>query len=318
MFASYQLLIYGDALKPAFERATEVAPRVEATGHASPTIAPAELLSRVSREVADFSPRSLRYRHYGDAAGVIEVRGDTPGALGTYGSVALTANGEWIDRQVSGDRNLNHALLSVTYALHFGNFGGLLIKALYFALGLVGAFLFYSGNLLWIESRRRRRQAEQPKRVRFMAGATVGACLGLCLGISAAFVTTQITIWLEVAAPGLWERSICFATWGLALAWSLWRQPGRALLDLLAANAVLALMIPLAHALASDGSLWQGLQRGDWPLLGVDIVALALACGFALGAWRIRRQLLQGEATGIWSLGTDKTGKIRAGRAVTA
>jgi uncharacterized iron-regulated membrane protein len=55
------------------------------------------------------------------------------------------------------------------------------VQWLYFLLGLGGAFLFYSGNLLWIESRRKRRQVEQGRAQLVMARATVGICLGVCV-----------------------------------------------------------------------------------------------------------------------------------------
>ncbi|MFH7346891.1 PepSY domain-containing protein, partial [Pseudomonas syringae group genomosp. 7] len=76
--------------------------------------------------------------------------------------------------------------------LHFGEFGNGVVVWLYFLLGLGGAFLFYSGNLLWIESRRRRRQPQQPRAGVNMARATVGVCIGLCVAISVAFVTALV------------------------------------------------------------------------------------------------------------------------------
>ena len=52
-------------------------------------------------------------------------------------------------------------LLRGLTSLHFGDFGHLAVKWLYFILGMAGAFLFYSGNLLWVEARRNRRGATQ-------------------------------------------------------------------------------------------------------------------------------------------------------------
>src|SRR3546814_18594421 len=76
-----------------------------------------------------------------------------------FRSVALDANtGELLATQLPGWRDANHATLAATYALHFGEYGNALVPRLYFVLGVGGAFLFYSGHLLWIESRRKRRQ----------------------------------------------------------------------------------------------------------------------------------------------------------------
>ena len=58
-------------------------------------------------------------------------------------------------------------------------------------LGLGGAFLFYSGNLLWIESRLKRQKnlesalPQQRNDAKAIANLTVGACLGGIIDIFA-------------------------------------------------------------------------------------------------------------------------------------
>jgi uncharacterized iron-regulated membrane protein len=42
--------------------------------------------------------------------------------------------------------------------LHFGDFGGLTLKWLYFVLGMTPAFLSISGTLIWLDSRQQRQQ----------------------------------------------------------------------------------------------------------------------------------------------------------------
>lgn len=42
--------------------------------------------------------------------------------------------------------------------LHFGDFGGLALKWLYFVLGMTPAFLSISGTLIWLDARRQRRR----------------------------------------------------------------------------------------------------------------------------------------------------------------
>ena len=42
--------------------------------------------------------------------------------------------------------------------LHFGDFGGLALKWLYFLLGMTPAFLSISGTLIWFDARQQRRR----------------------------------------------------------------------------------------------------------------------------------------------------------------
>src|SRR5262249_5170239 len=137
-----------------------------------------------SHGAADFEADYLHFTHYGDRHGVAMVRGLSDRALDIYGYVALdAASGRELMSSVGPGRSGNNIVYSALYALHFGNFGGRAVQWLYFLLGLAGAFLFYSGNLLWIESRRKRRHADQPLKTRIMARATVGVCIGSCLAI---------------------------------------------------------------------------------------------------------------------------------------
>ena len=46
--------------------------------------------------------------------------------------------------------------------LHFGDFGGLALKWVYFLLGMTPAFLSISGTLIWLDARQQRRRASQP------------------------------------------------------------------------------------------------------------------------------------------------------------
>src|SRR5690606_28645305 len=113
-------------------------------------------------------------------------------------------------------------------------------KWLYFVLGLAGAFLFYSGNLLWIEARRKRRVPQQPRRTRFMAALTLGVCLGAVAGISAAFVAGPL---LQEA----WVPRAYFAAFFAAVAWAFVRPPARAGHELLWLCALLTAAIPVSN-----------------------------------------------------------------------
>ncbi len=120
-------------------------------------LSPAELGARARQAAlasgaANFEPDYMRYVHYGRQGAAAEVRGTSTKTLGEYGMVSLDAvDGHVLGMQLSGVRDANHATYSAIFGLHFGSFGNLSLRWLYFLLGLAGAFLFYSGNLLYIE-----------------------------------------------------------------------------------------------------------------------------------------------------------------------
>ncbi|MFZ5526621.1 MAG: PepSY-associated TM helix domain-containing protein [Pseudomonadota bacterium] len=246
-----------------------------------------------------FEPVRVRIQHPGKADAIAEVRGQVPGALGGSGAVAISAvSGQVIDVQVSGARDANHGTLQVFYDLHFGHFGGPLLTWLYALMGMAGAFLFYSGNLLFIEARRKHGSVHQTPLARGMARATVGVCLGACVGMAAAFLATP---WLSQASHAgsavdvaFWERAICFLAWAVSVVLALVLSPVRAAEHLLWWTALLSALAMFSQLLLADASGPSGLV--------VNLVLGGLALGAGGLAWRSRVRGREGRADSVWAL----------------
>lgn len=286
--------------------AMATAPTVRKAGVARPLlpvaawVAHAQAAAR-AQDLAGFEPQYLKLAHAGDAHATLEITGGAPRTLAA-GTLALDAtSGALLASQLPGHRDANHATLAWAYALHFGDYGNAAVQWLYFLLGLGGAFLFYSGNLLWVESRRRRRQAEQGRSSQVMARATVGVCIGVCVAISAAAVAAQLLPRLGLDA-GAGERWACFAGWALCLLWACLRAPARAARELLWLAAVVTALAPLAHGLATGWWFWRSAAAGHGALAAVDLGALALAVGFAALARATARRARGGERNSVWAL----------------
>ncbi|MGO4328446.1 PepSY-associated TM helix domain-containing protein [Cupriavidus sp. 2TAF22] len=298
----FNVLAFDGKLFEALPRMTTASPELKAAGQPAQML-PAATLMAAARERAGerFTPLSLRYQHYGDANALIEIRGDTTRALGNYGSVSVHAaagrddSGKVLANQTPGGRDGNHAIYSTIYALHFGTYGDLALRLVYLLAGLAGAFLFYSGNLLWIESRRKTRKADQPRVHRLLAQATVGVCIGCCIGVAAAFCGALI--W-----PGRTAGWSYFPVFFVALAWALLRAPARAAIELLWVAAAGALLVPVVNALVTGDYLWTAALAGHWAVAGFDLGALALACGFAVLALVTRRRARNGPPHSVWAL----------------
>jgi len=311
MVAAFALnpLIYGGKLMEAMPAALDTAPVREPAQVAASMGALSGWVERsqqVAREqgLAEFEPAYLKLTHAGDRNATVEITGEVPRMLGALGAVALDAgSGRVLATQLPGNRDANHATLSIAYLLHFGEYGNAWVQWLYFLLGVGGAFLFYSGNLLWIESRRKRRQHEQGRSPLWMARATVGVCIGLCVAVSASFVAAQAmeSDWLagkDVAAGIRWT---CFSTWASCALWAALRAPVRAARELLWAAALATALIPIAHGAVSGWWWWKSAAAGHWALFAIDAGALAMAVGFAMLARATARRAHHGEPNSVWA-----------------
>lgn len=195
------------------------------------------------------------------------------------------------------------------FALHFGSFGGTPVRWLYFVLGLSGAFLFYSGNLLWIEARRKHQKraplpVQQPRHIRWLAALTVGVCWGSVAGVGLALSAGK---WLhgQVGSVNSLYLTVYYSVFLLALGWAFWRGPARATPHLLGLCALSAALVPVASLAA-----WLLPGLWVWPAvwghssagsLAVDGMALLLALLFARAARASHRRAWHGPRDSVWS-----------------
>ena len=305
--AALNTVAFDGKLFDAFAKATATTPSVTVSGASATMLGTDELIARARSEalkngVTMFEPDYMHFVHYGDSNAVAEVRGLSQHTLGSYGTVAMNAHdGRVLDTFVGDTYTLNGISYASLFGLHFGSFGGRTVQWLYFILGLAGAFLFYSGNLLWIESRRKRRHADQPRKTLVMARATVGVCIGSCLAISGAFVATWIAERVGVEA-GVPQRVACYGIFLGACAYACLRPVAKATIELLWATAVLTAAMAIVDLASNAAAMTQHGSPLTWRIIGVDVTGLALGIVFALFARAAARRARSGDANSVWAL----------------
>lgn len=307
MLAALNTIAFDGKLYGAFAQAVATAPSRVASNVPAAMLPPERLIERARQaalagKVSSFEPDYVHYMHYGDRNAVVEVRGLSQHTLGTYGSVALSAvDGNVLSTHVGATHSINGISYSAVYGLHFGSFGGTTVRWLYFALGLAGAFLFYSGNLLWIESRRKRRHVDQPRRTRIMARATVGVCIGTCLGISGAFAATWLSAQCAIDAA-LPQRIACYGLFAAACCHAAVRPIPRAAVELLLATAVLTIAVSLADVASNAVMFVRDSSPQHDAVLGVDLTGFAMGLAFAALARAAARRARHGDPHSVWAL----------------
>ena len=300
LLAPLQFMIFDGKLLALVAKDISVTAPVRPSGRPAPLRDASVLLADVRRAVPGLRIENLFYEHAGDANaqvaayGIVEART----VVGQGAAVLNASTGALLRTVTPHDAAPGTTFLRGLQRLHFGSFGGAAVQWVYFFLGMAGAFLFYSGNLLWIEARRKRLQQAQTRSSRLMAGATLGVCLGSIAGISALFVINKL-------APGnlpLWEERGYYAVFFVAIAWAMLRPPARAAHELLLVCAATTACIPLAHWFSSGIDPFHTFMQGNTVVAGVGLVALV----FSVMYWKIARAVLQrglhGDPHSVWSL----------------
>lgn len=303
LYDGLQVGVYGD--KPLFERT-----RPEPAQQDITQLLPPEALLRSLAAVDDqFVVQDLQYVSIAEGGANVRVAGYIDGELmraARYGLASVNPySGEITDTTYMPGQNQSWAGIVISFfALHFGNFGGDFVRWLYFLMGLAGAFLFYTGNLLWIESRRRKQKrgvmpSSQRRSTQLMAAATVGVCWGSVAGVASAMVVGK---WLSASFENL--TPVYMTTYYLvfvsAVAWAFFRGAARALVHLLWLCALTALAIPVTALVAGgwpDAAPWVHTRMET---LAVEGVALVTGILFIFAARKAAFRVHTGDADSVW------------------
>tara|TARA_B100000749_G_scaffold129552_1_gene99367 strand:- start:1411 stop:2970 length:1560 start_codon:yes stop_codon:yes gene_type:complete len=183
------------------------------------------------------------------------------------------------------------------FTLHFGGFGESFIHWIYFAMGLSGCLLFLSGNIIWIESRRKKmstsQAVKQPASVRILARLTVGVCAGTFIGIGLSVIAAKQASYSQNDIQ-FYQHLAYYVGFIFAVVYSFCVTPIRAAIHSLYLLVLLAL-----GCIAISCVYWQ-TSLSHTIDVGVSIVATCLAVLFAICARRLVKKQPHIPYDGVW------------------
>ncbi len=295
-------LIYPQGLRAVVAEAAPKRPPVPAD--AAAWLPPSVLVERVREVVPGFRAMEIDYRGIGTPRAAVHIGGSDDAhfkrsARMGYALVDPATGKIFESTYLPGQQSSGWASWLVSFfSLHFGSYGGEPLRVLYAVLGVLGGLLFYTGNVLWIESRSKRlRQdpsaVQQPRHVRWVASLNIGVCMGCIAGLSAAIVASR---WLSATAidPEIVTHASYYLVFAACVAFAFARGAAGSAFGLLAAAALATALIPATSLFAAvapeawSAALAKPYLRG---FAFVDVLSAAGAVLFAVLAVRARRRL---------------------------
>jgi len=230
---------------------------------------------------------SVTIRGYGDQAAMAYVNIQGGGQMATQTAVYKGADAS-LQQQFSfysRHEGVTGEILDLMNPLHFGNFGGVLVKLIWTLLGLSTALLPLTGMMLWVErgvnSNNPRYSAATYRRFNKLI---IGGCGGLVLACAMLFPAQLLLKQMGwVADIGSAIGWVFFPLWACALLWSgVSKRPEQSARQLLWLSAYLLMLVLPLDLLFNASQLLELVKQGHLVSLSVDLVLLSL------GAWLLR------------------------------
>ncbi|OUI87056.1 PepSY-associated TM helix domain-containing protein [Acetobacter tropicalis] len=260
-------------------------------GNASPEPAqplplpPQQILAALARQASGFVPDSLNYTQRPGAGLVLSVAGHDPrysmrGPVSGFAEVNPYTGRVTSTDYLPGHQSTGFSIITTFFALHFGSFGGVAVRWGYVVLGLGGAFLFYTGNRLWVASRQKQERksgrVEDTRGTRFLACLTSGCALGCVAGISAVFCAVPF---LPQGGTYSAVMQLYYAVFCVFVVAAFLLGSQRCDRVLLAGAGILTALVPVSVSLAGHGG-WLSPVTQAIGLTSVLVGVFLLVCAF--------------------------------------
>lgn len=181
------------------------------------------------------------------------------------------------------------------HLIHFGNYGGILIKILYFLMALLTCFVIISGVMIWLTARDKKAYLSKAKFNKNVGSIYLGACLGLYPAIAIMFLLTKIFP-ADMAHRFTWVSWLFLAFWVGYTGYSyLIKDNFRINRNALFLAGVMGILIPVSNGLHSGLWFWKSLSMGYLDSFWVDISWLLCGVVTLWVALKIRPQVKKGD-----------------------
>ncbi len=224
----------------------------------------------------NFTPAQVYIRNYGATNMKFQVDGlldpdDT--FLGNGRTVYDVASGELVSEKNPYDNDYLEDVELTVRRLHFGDFGGLPLKFIYFVLALITCFVIISGVLIWLEARHKKNvPIEQKLFNRKVGHVYLAICLTMYPVTAFSFIIAKVLPRSMDASRESILYAVYFLGWiAVAAAFRFMRDNYKTNKYTLLSGSVLGFLIPVVNGITSGNWIWKTFAEGQYEIFSVDL-----------------------------------------------
>ncbi|MEM9675638.1 MAG: PepSY-associated TM helix domain-containing protein [Bacteroidota bacterium] len=224
--------------------------------------------------IDDINQFTLTFKSYGDKNAHLDIISSMDTNLNFAGyarSIFRLDDGELVYQKPLDEGSFRTSSLNYFIGLHFGNFGGLFVKIIYFIMAILTCFVIISGVMIWLVARDKKAYATKARFNRNVGAIYLGACLGLYPAIALLFVIAKV-LPLEMEIRYQLINAVFFGFW---LAFTIYaffiKSSYKINKHALLIAGGLGLLIPVLNGLQSGLWLWKSWDGGYEDSFIVDV-----------------------------------------------
>ena len=252
----------------------------------------ADDIARMYHPVSGHAPARFIVENWGDKAAEIKLLYTATSELANYDQIVIDGvSGEVLREEPISSLNAANRVTNAVTPLHYGTFGGIWLKVLYFLMGLSLCIITATGLMMWIE-RRLHGKAGSMSHVYYqrLGRLVAGFTAGLPLASISIFYLDKMYTGAEVQRI-FWTGSTYFIVWFVAIGWAWFQQNTYLIVKRLLYLAALGMMgIPVVNAIYTKQVFWSVLGSGaSWAWVDLSFIitgALTLSVSIALPSER--------------------------------
>lgn len=243
----------------------------------------------------NFKVTSVEVINYGDANMHVAVTGHP-----RY-SLSLTGEGKKVFNAATGEPVFQKSPYNATYydvfnglldRLHFGDFGGLGLRIIYFILGIVSCFVIISGILIWLVARDKKQVVAKKRKFNaWMGHLFLASCIGMFPATAFTFLAVKLFVFGYDASRMDAIYHLFFYSWlAFILFFTFKRDNYFTNKWSLILGAGLGLCVPVANGIISGSWLWNTFSQGHFDIFFIDAFWVVVSLGSLIIALTLKRK----------------------------
>ncbi|GGF74802.1 PepSY-associated TM helix domain-containing protein [Wenyingzhuangia marina] len=237
-------------------------------------------LKELEKEWPSFNVTKILIQNFGDTNEHITFEGHSDRSLkfNGFGKITYKATNHKVIYQKKPEETTSYleSVKNILYRIHFGDYGGYLLKIISFLLGITSCFVIISGVMIWLVARDKKNVPE--KRKRFNKKVVI-VYLAICLSMYP--ITALSFIAVKVFATQM-SQSFIYAFYFIG--WLLFTLFFIVKKDIYFTNkwtlklgSYIGLCIPIVNGICTGNWFWNTLQNQQYQLFFIDVFWICLS-----------------------------------------